>query len=203
MTDTENEAVAKALETLRNEHADALDEWEAYPGRPMPAPLTSEDLARAAIRAIDAHRATVPNVITTVEELEALPEGTTIRDGRGRAWDWSDGHLSGAMAPGGVKPKNVLVPKFFPATVLTPTPEPTVKMDREAVKEALVDDGWFDAGPLQEDDITDLATFILALWPGRSEREVAEAAWDEGFDVGANTEEGIDTNPYRAKGASE
>lgn len=96
-----------------------------------------------------------------------------------------------------------------------PTPEPTVKPDRETVARLIQEmpntPAW--------GRVYDMADAILALWPGRTERAVAEAAWEQGATDYAKymvAEESYyngggvylsppdePVNPHRAKGAGD
>lgn len=129
-----------------------------------------------------------PHVVESVAELEALPVGTVLRPNvanvspvyqqwRG-AW-WQPGIRECAVVP-------------LPATVLTPARPPGT---RKAVIAILRDHLHRDT-PLEV-----MADAILALWPGRTERAVAEAAWDEGFEEGRFERTFYDEleqrNPYR------
>lgn len=81
------------------------------------------------------------------------------------------------------------------------TPNPTVKPDRGTVVASV-----HRSASLTRDEEGWIADAVLADWPGRTEREVAEAAWDEGlWACQTALVEGTDNlvNPYRTKGADE
>ena len=187
------------------------------------SPSVAATLEEAAAT-LDAHRATVPHVITTVEELEALPERTVLLDsegcvlqvvefdcpdhGEGDYCVW-DGCTGRQRWYNGIDSRSGSEVVYLPATVLTPTPEPTVKPDREAVRAILIDDDCWDDGfgaPFLLEDVA--IDRVLALWPGRTERAVAEAAWDYAsgeFENWYNSpfkDREPPENPYRAKGAT-
>ena len=73
--------------------------------------------------ALDAHRASQAHVITTVEELEALPDGTALRLAR------TDHHGQVLVTAGTLamwfRVKSAIPESALPATVLTPTPTPS------------------------------------------------------------------------------
>lgn len=75
--DDEVEAVAKALKEHRINRAECACGMSVWMEDP------EDHWATVAVAALDAHRATVPHVITTVEELEALPERTVLLDSEG------------------------------------------------------------------------------------------------------------------------
>lgn len=165
--------------------------------------------------------APVPHVITTVEEALALPDETVIRDANGCVFlrdhkaenfeskgDW--------WICGGDIPFDQVEVRL-PATVLTPTPEPTVKPDRETVIQAI--DGCIPddlAGYRQR--YTDCAAdAILALATRKTEREVREETVRDAIALLDGSDPGWPRHPYspmscladhteelvRAKGASD
>lgn len=106
------------------------------------------------------------------------------------------------------------------------TPEPTVKPDREQAEQlsrALNPQAWDIVAGIEntaareryQDKLIEAARDAIALWPGKTEREIAEAAWDDAAIAVVKLVEHqsaltgpfvrrklYDANPYRAKGAS-
>jgi hypothetical protein len=179
-----------------------------------------------------------PRVVTTVEELEALPVNTPFFDADGDLlqvvefecqdgqWDIRGHHCVWAECTGiqrwynGLNSSSGRDVVHLPATVLTPAPEPTVKPDREAEFKtylSCIEEEEPEIQRLAKYDKHTLRTifnagFDVAVAEGRTEREVAEAAWDEGrqslaLDMGNPLREDMTrestANPYRAKGASD
>ena len=226
MSDTENEAVTKetrlsyalAEEMGKHRWASSGDPQERFQhtcicGETFHA--FKSHVADALIAALDAHRAS--------QAHEALMCRTFSEDGKQVICDkpakyivW--GVLYGKMNVGpkcwdhAPKPRagHDAVELDFVATMPhaaiyeIPAPEPTVKPDREQLITTLL--AVWPAIPAGA-----MADAILAADPRKTEREVAEAAWDAGEEVGeawvnwtemdgrATTEPSRE-NPHRAKG---
>lgn len=183
--------------------------------------------------ALDAHQASQAHVITTVEELEALPDEAIVECKgwryirKGDTWyvldleHWRIGNRSvGKYEPSGMR--SIGFQGHLPVTVLTPTPEPTVECPtcgcdpryptglhlvdcgggshvsprpavkpdsskvRHEIRDALMLEGLSACRDGKDCECEDNTAFIdrftdaiLALWPGKTEREVREEVFAE------------------------
>lgn len=119
--------------------------------------------------------------ITTTTQLEAVPVGHVVRSAAGTIaarFDQDRGVVFGDNRP------FPWIALELPATVLWPLPAPTVKPGRDAVLAALL---TVEAGP----STNALADAVLAILPGKTEREVrAEALRDAVSTLGAQLKGG-------------
>lgn len=125
--------------------------------------------------------------ITTIPELEALPEQAVIRDRFGDVGIVQAGYVH---YPETDPQAFQRVMKWEPLTVLWPLPAPTVKPGRDAVLAALLS---VEAGP----STNALADAVLAILPGKSEAAVMAPAWDLGMEAAAEAIFGPEGQPRR------